>query len=865
MRRHTRHTLLVILVVAMSPQPTFAAGDCRGDCNRDRSTTVNELLTGVAIALGRTDVAMCKSLDTSADATVTVDELIAAVRSLLSGCPYEATIRRTRFDVPHITAGELGSLGFGQGYALAEDHLCTLADQVLKVRGERSRFLGPGEGNRHLNSDLTYRALAVHERAEQSFSRLPADTVDLLRGYAAGYNAYLEEVGAAGVAGWCRGEPWVRQISAVDLLAYTDDLALFASARAILGFFVTAPPASDSPAPDALRSLPAAWTPPGIGGGSNGWAIGGERSANGRGMLVANPHFPWTGEARFWESQLTIPGQLDIYGVSLVGFPGINIGFNPHVAWTHTVDAGRRMTFYALDLVPGKPTSYFYDGAERAMTAREVTVQVRQPDDSLADVQRTFYSSHYGPIVDPGGLGWSTTRAYSVRDANIDNDTLVTQWLAMGRADSMDAFQRVFAEVQGIPWVNTLAADETGRAWYVDGSPTPNLSDAAIAAWQAAVATDPLTGAFDRLGATLLDGSHSLSEWVAAPGTRAPGLVPFAEQPQLERRDYVFNCNDSHWLVNAGARLEGYSPLFGPERTARSPRTRANALLLAGPGAPERFTLPGLQERLLSNRSLTAELLANAIVERCDGALPVTVDGQEVDLAPACAALAGWDRHFDRASVGALVFRELLARFDYAAFLDAGPLFAQSFDPADPIGTPARLLPATPGIDPLLIALGRAVRLLAAYDIPVDAPLGDWQYALRGGTVPLHGGGDDREGVANILSPAISSIPTTLEPTDSVTGGRHDADLVFPSGIGAGGYVIAFGSSSVLTVEFTDSGPTANAVLTYGESGDPASPHFSDQLALFAEKQLRPVLFTEEQITTDPQLSVHTVSGPPAS
>jgi acyl-homoserine-lactone acylase len=132
------------------------------------------------------------------------------------------------------------------------------------------------------------------------------------------------------------------------------------------------------------------------------------------------------------------------------------------------------------------------------------------------------------------------------------------------------------------------------------------------------------------------------------------GSLPFAQQPQLERRDYVFNSNDSHWLVNADGRLEGYSPLFGPERTARSPRTRVNALLLSGPDAPERFTLPALQERLFSNRSLTAELLADAIVERCDGAPPITVDGQVVDLAPACAALAGWDRYFDRTSVGAL-------------------------------------------------------------------------------------------------------------------------------------------------------------------------------------------------------------------
>ena len=50
---------------------------------------------------------------------------------------YSATIRRTSFGIPHIQAADLASLGFGEGYAFAADHLCSLADQVIYVRGER--------------------------------------------------------------------------------------------------------------------------------------------------------------------------------------------------------------------------------------------------------------------------------------------------------------------------------------------------------------------------------------------------------------------------------------------------------------------------------------------------------------------------------------------------------------------------------------------------------------------------------------------------------------------------------------------------------------------------------------------------------
>ena len=39
------------------------------------------------------------------------------------------------------------------------------------------------------------------------------------------------------------------------------------------------------------------------------------------GMLVANPHFPWEGELRFWEVHLTVPGEVDIYGAQLSGCP----------------------------------------------------------------------------------------------------------------------------------------------------------------------------------------------------------------------------------------------------------------------------------------------------------------------------------------------------------------------------------------------------------------------------------------------------------------------------------------------------------------------------------------------------------------
>ena len=97
-------------------------------------------------------------------------------------------------------------------------------------------------------------------------------------------------------------------------------------------------------------------------GASNGWGLGADRSTTGGGLLLANPHFPWEGELRFWENHLTIPGELNVYGVGLTGLPGVQIGFNDAVAWTHTVSAGHRFTLYRYDLDPTDPTTYLVDG-----------------------------------------------------------------------------------------------------------------------------------------------------------------------------------------------------------------------------------------------------------------------------------------------------------------------------------------------------------------------------------------------------------------------------------------------------------------------------------------------------------------------
>src|SRR3546814_14088204 len=56
---------------------------------------------------------------------------------------YSAEIRRTTFGIPHIKAADEGSLGFGLGFAYAQDNFCMFAEEMITVVGERSRYFGP--------------------------------------------------------------------------------------------------------------------------------------------------------------------------------------------------------------------------------------------------------------------------------------------------------------------------------------------------------------------------------------------------------------------------------------------------------------------------------------------------------------------------------------------------------------------------------------------------------------------------------------------------------------------------------------------------------------------------------------------------
>jgi len=146
-----------------------------------------------------------------------------------------AEVRRTSFGVPHIKASDERGIGYGIGYAYAEDNLCLWADAIVTVNGERSKYFGPdgsydpngsGTAQTNLSSDFFFKYLNEPALIQSIWQRQTHEVKELIRGYTAGYNRYLGEVGKAGLPDACKNQPWVRQLTAQDLIRLAHYLAV---------------------------------------------------------------------------------------------------------------------------------------------------------------------------------------------------------------------------------------------------------------------------------------------------------------------------------------------------------------------------------------------------------------------------------------------------------------------------------------------------------------------------------------------------------------------------------------------------------------------------------------------------------------
>jgi acyl-homoserine-lactone acylase len=780
----------------------------------------------------------------------------ARARAGLGGAPSarvhhsRVIIRRTEYGIPHIEAKNFEGLGEGYGYAFAQDDLCTMANDYITVDAERSKFFGPSEeyeqrGNgvsvTNLNSDFFFQQIIDSGVIEKLLSEPPPlglkpEIKELVAGYVAGYNRYLESVGgSAGVPdARCRGAAWVRPITAADAYRRFYQLIELASADVVIGGIAeAAPPAegssAEAPSPEKFaKELSERLPRGGIAGGvgSNAVAVGraGTRDKK-HGLLLGNPHFPWIGTERFYQAQLTIPHRVSVEGASLFGVPAVLIGHTSTLAWSHTVSTAYRFTPFQLALVPGRPTEYLYDGTATPMTSRQVTVQVKQSNGTLAPMTRTLYSTRFGPVfnsIEGIPLPWTTAEAFALADANADNFRVFNHFLEVDQASSVSQVVEILKRYQGIPWVNTIAADKEGHALYADIGAIPNVSNAH------AEKCDTALGAatFKLLGLPILDGSKSECNWENDPDAIKPGLFGPSHLPSLQREDYVTNSNNSFWLANPHHPLEGFARIIGDERTARSLRTRIGLVMTQGRVSgtdglgPAGFTLQDMQNMVFSDRQYAGELIRDELVTMCrelPGGLAPTSEGGTVPVGEACNILAAWDLHENLNSRGAVLFRRF---FDHASEAKTS-MWSHEFNVNEPVTTPNGLATTNPEVK---TALGDAISDLNGAHIALNADPEEIQAVTRNGErIPIHGGEGDPNGQFNAIWTKFTK--------------------------GAGFGEIEGGSSYVQAVTWGKGKcPQAATILTYSLSDDPESPFYDDQTHLFSKKEWVPDHFCKPDV-----------------
>ncbi len=738
--------------------------------------------------------------------------------------PVQAEIRRTSFGVPHIRAADERGLGYGIGYAYAQDNLCLMANEVLTVNAERSRYFGPEgqtlEQRDNLASDVFFSWLNTPEAVAAFWQAQTPALRERMQGYVEGFNRQLLERRAQGLPEQCQGD-WVRPLTSADLVKLTRRLLVEGGAGQFAEALAAATPPG-APAQVALSGKQwqlAATRQQGfaLDRGSNAVAIGGERSFNGRGLLLANPHFPWIGGMRFYQMHLTIPGQLDVMGAALPGLPLINIGFNQHLAWTHTVDTSKHFTLYRLQLDPKDPTRYLLDGRSLPLQREVVTVQGKGADGRLQPQSRTLYSSVFGPIVQwPGELDWDRQYAYSLRDANLDNSRVLAQWYAMNQAGSVSDLQDSVHRLQGIPWVNTLAVDDQGRALYMNQSVVPNVTQAKLAQ-----CSDPRAGT----RVIVLDGSRSACAWDIDPAAAQPGIFAASQLPQLARNDYLQHSNDSAWMVNPAAPLRGFSPVISQQDVPLKLRAR---FALERLSRMPKAQVSDLQHMVTDDQVYLAGQVMPDLLQFC--ARDLGPDAQR--LAALCASLKSWDRSAGlQAGLGFVHFQGIMQ-----PLLQSPDIWRVAFDPKDPQHTPRGLAISRPPVaQALREAMLASAQQVEQAGLGADVRWGDIQQVSQGGQPTPVPGGPESLGVYN----AIQSVP-------GADGKRE----------------VVSGTSYLNVVSFDEQGPRALGLLAFSLSSDPASAHFRDQTEAFARHQWQVLPFTEAQIRADGQYQSQLIEEP---
>ena len=442
---------------------------------------------------------------------------------------YEVRILRDEWGVPHIFGKRDVDVAYGLAYAHCEDDWVNFEEQLLLARARLASI----QGQEAAKFDYVVQLFRVREFVEAKYeTEIGPETRALLEAYAEGVNHFaarypekmphimLPVTGQDIIAGATLKAPFFYQLQQDLEKLFDDPGAVPISRKGIIG------------RGDARMDLFAR----GMAFGSNAWAVGPSRSADGATRLAINSHMPWSGPLTWYEAHVHSGEGWNMIGGTFPGSPLIFKGHDEVKGWTHTINRPDLADIYRLELNPENENQYRFDGEWRDFERDTARMRVRLWGRISWVFKRELLWSVHGPAVR------HENGAYAIRFAGYGEVRQLEQWYRMNKARNLDEFIDAM-RMMALPSLNTLYADREGNMFYAYNGQFPVRAEGYN--WK-----------------QYLPGDTSETLWTE--------ILPFEKIPQVLNPPSAFiqSCNNSpfHTTVGEGnPRPEDFSPTLGIE------------------------------------------------------------------------------------------------------------------------------------------------------------------------------------------------------------------------------------------------------------------------------------------------------------
>jgi len=401
----------------------------------------------------------------------------------VSGIRGRVRIRRDRWGVAYVDAENDEDAWFGLGFCHGQDRTFQLETLLRVLRGTLAELVGPEA----VPVDRISRRIGFARAAHAQLAVVDDEVRRMAEAYASGVTAGASrglrrrphefallrarpsEYGAAEVLGMLQlmsfllASNWDSELMRYRILLDDGPEAVAALDPAYPEWLPVSDPvgAAAGPALDRLADDLAAFAETvAVGGGSNNWAVSGDRTAGGRPILANDPHLAAVLPPHWYLARVRTPEWV-VAGASFVGVPGIVVGFNGRCAWGVTAGLTDNTDLFVEEIGP--------DG--RSVREGDEFVPCRVHTETIsvkgsAPIVEQVLETPRGPIVGPALPG--AAAAISLRAVWLDARPL-EGFLRMHRVGDFDGFRRCWARWPGLP-LNVVYADVDGHiGWQLVG------------------------------------------------------------------------------------------------------------------------------------------------------------------------------------------------------------------------------------------------------------------------------------------------------------------------------------------------------------------------------------------------------------